>query len=653
MLFSKANINGMELRNRIIMTAIHTGFSADGRIGQRDLDFYRARAEGGAAAVTLVAAVNKNGALKGMHLLEDSGGFAELADMLHNLGCRLIVQLFHCGRNMSEKTAENAVPLAPSALSSIIYGVKPKEMTTDEILETEADFARAAEFCKNNGADAVEISASAGYLVSQFLSPTSNRREDIYGKELDRFAIETAEAVRKAVGRDFPVIIKVSASQMTRGGYTIRDTIELCKKLESSGLIDAISVTGGWHESPVPQISYHVPKGGFAMLADSVKRAVSLPVIACNRITDAETAERILSSAQADFAGMARGFLADAGLAGKLERGESFNICQGCNRCIESVLRDGEAFCVYNPDCGRESEENKRRRIATMKRALVIGGGPGGMTAAKKAAERGYKTTLITNEGKLGGQLNIAAMPPGKQDILLYIKNLELELEKLGVEIVLNKTAGIEDIKRISPYFVVCACGSRPSVPDIKGLSDVDYHIAADVFNAGPELLNKIKRGKTAIIGGGSLGLELSMFLCEKCSTADARSFFAGELESCYVPPDITIIEQGPKAGIELGSTRGIVLAEVKELGVSVITSANIESVQKGCIILNKNGTEKSLAADNIIIAAGSVPAPMPFVDYLLDERISYSVIGDAAGVADAGKAISDAAELFSRVFIA
>ena len=257
---------------------------------------------------------------------------------------------------------------------SVIYKETPEELTIDKIAEITEDFGRAARVCAEAGVDAVEISCSAGYLLSEFLSDLTNLRKDIYGGSPEnkmRFPLEVIRKVRTSVGADYPVLLRVSGSDML-GGYGIDLTVKLA--LEAEKYIDAVNVTGGWHESRIPQISMHVPEGCFAFLAREVKRAVKIPVIACNRINNKDTAEEILNKGYADFAGCCRAFLVDSEFGNKIRTGKQYRKCIGCNRCIERVLKGEQVTCTFNPSVGKEYLVRKEHP-GKGKRVLVIGGG--------------------------------------------------------------------------------------------------------------------------------------------------------------------------------------------------------------------------------------------------------------------------------------
>ena len=290
-------INNMELKNRIIMLVMHTGFSTGGQLTEQDKAFFEERAKGGAAAVTQVVGVSEFGAADNMPNIKEDSFFErekEITDMIHSHGTKHIVQLFHRGRNSGSNYGLKAV--APSNVPSSIYRNECEVMTSEQIKATIDDFAKAAVKCKEIGVDAVEISCSAGYLLTLFLSPLTNLRDDEYGGDDERrmkMPLDTLRAVRKAVGADYPIIVRIAGSQMMPGGYGIDYMQRFCMIAEKEGHIDAVNVTGGWHEAPVPQISYQLPAGGFAYLADSIKSVVNIPVIACNRINNIDTIEAL------------------------------------------------------------------------------------------------------------------------------------------------------------------------------------------------------------------------------------------------------------------------------------------------------------------------------------------------------------------------
>lgn len=637
MLYSSFRIREMELKNRWIMLAMHTGFAEDNEISEREFAFYEARAKGGAAGITLTLAVNEAGGLKGMHQIGNLSlqSLKELAERLHQYDCKLIVQLFHCGRNESLENHEDRPLVAPSPVPSPIFKAEPKEMSEKALAETIEAFAFAGGFCKSAGVDAIEISASAGYLLSEFLSPITNLRTDAYGYGTNQgmnFPLEVIHAVRKNVG-GLPVILKVSGAQMMEGGYELEDTISFCRL--ASKYIDCVTVTGGWHESPIDQISYHVSKGAYAPFAGAIRKYTALPVIACNRIHDGETAERLLEESLCDLVGTARAFLADPQFANRVEQKELFLPCQGCNRCITSVLKGQEIWCGFNPEVGQEYFENQRRKIATRKEVVVVGGGPAGMEAAKKSAERGFMTTLITEESSLGGQFILAAKPPKKDGISEYVAYMEETLKNLGVQIIFGQKCDADFLLSKKPYFTVIATGSQPSSPAIKGIENGIF--ANDILSGKVSLPPQSEEGQIVIIGGGVVGLETAAFIKE---TDHERK--------------IKIIEAKTTLGKDLGALSRPLISQLRANGVQLMADTTAEALETGKVFISIGEQKFFLQGDAILLATGAKASEYADLTMpLMDERLSYALVGDAENLGDGGDAIKSAYELFKRLYLA
>lgn len=645
MVFTPFKLREVELKNRWIMLAMHTGFAAGNALTERDYAFYEERAKGGAAAVTVLLAVNEAGALKGMYDAEtvERESLRTLADRLHTQDCKLIVQLFHCGRNESGKNHGEKPLLAPSAVASPIFRTEPQEMTAEDLEKTKEAFASAAKLCKEIGADIVEVSASAGYLLSEFFSPITNLRKDAYGYEAENgitYPMEVLAAVRAAVG-EMPILVKVSAAQMVEGGYELADTLRFCKKAEEAGSIDGVTVTGGWHESPVEQISYHVSKGAYAPFAGILKKYLTVPVIACNRIHDLETAERILAEGLCDLCGTARAFLADEAFVNRLREGKPYLPCQACNKCIAAVLKGKELFCAFHPEAGNEAFEQERRKIATKKECIVIGGGPAGMEAAKKSAERGFVTTLLCKEKELGGQLRLAALPPKKSGLLQYIDYMKATLAELGVTVLTETEATLDFIKGRNPYFTVLATGSQPEKQVIEGLAEESYFTAQEVLQMPEKKIMALLEGDAVILGGGAVGLETAAFLAERLPKDSEES-------------KIKIIEPKEKMGMDLGAMARPLLNELKKRNVSFLTTTTAALMEDRRLYVKIGAMTMFVSADTVIWAGGSEPVvDTELTMWLMDERMSYAVVGDANEIGDGGSAIQDAYKLFTHLYLA
>jgi 2,4-dienoyl-CoA reductase (NADPH2) len=641
----------MVLENRIIMTAIHTGFSME-----RETAFLEKRVKGGAAAVTAVMGVSPTGAFANMSVLapENREHLRSMAAAIHKGSGKLIVQLFHCGRNakLGWLADPEAHPVAPSPIPSPIYKETPRELTADEIRETVLDFGQAAALCREAGVDAVEISCSAGYLLTQFFSPLTNKRTDEYGGDAEnrmRFPLEVIREVRSAVGTGYPVILRVSAADML-GGYGIKDTVAFVKRAGES--IDAVNVTGGWHESEVPQISMQLPEGGFAFLAGEVKRNVSIPVIACNRINSKETAEMIIEQGYADFAGCARAFLTDSDFINKMKQGIPYRRCIACNKeCVEKVLKMKEAGCVFNPEAGRETEAAVKRDKP--RKILVAGGGPAGIEAALQFAKRGDKVQLCTNEAMIGGLLHIAAKTPYKETIARNIKAMRGELERYKVKVKCGSYVDQSCIERYDPDLVIVATGSVPMQIPVPGVNQRHVYTAQQVLKIGDSFEALTGKRKILIVGGGSVGMETALYLAKKSKLTEAgRKFvsdFAGKqiAEDLSCGSDITIVEMTGKMGADLGGLRRIMVKELASYGVEMLTNTRVEEISEKEAVLNKEGAVFFREADLVILAAGYCPQGQSLINWLdKSGKYPYQIIGDAAKVGNIAKALKEAYEV-------
>jgi 2,4-dienoyl-CoA reductase (NADPH2) len=651
-LFTPMKINKLEIKNRIIMSAMHLGYAEKKEVTKKDIEFYRARAKGGAGAIVIVAAVNNLGGPPDMHCAGEDKymeGFKSLSNVIHEYDSKVFMQLFHSGRNIVSSNIGGNKPLAPSEVPSPIYRELPAEMTIYDIKSTIEDFGKAALRCKNSGFDGVEISCSAGYLLTQFLSPLTNLRSDEYGGSKEnrmRFPKAVIKCVRDYVGGEYPIILRISASDMIPGGYGIDFMQEFCASLEQ-GLIDAISVTGGWHESPIPQISAHVPEGAYASFAEQIKRVVGIPVIACNRINNGEIAEEILRKGLADFVGVARSFLIDAEFVNKIRDGKQIRKCIACNKgCIERVLRGKEVRCALNPETGNENlvieKSNNKKKV------LIIGAGPAGVQAAKAANLRGHDVIICTKEDKIGGLLSVVSKPPHKEGIETFIEVIEEELKELNIDIRFNTMVNEDVIKEINPDHVIIAVGASPVIPSIEGIKENYIYLAEDILKGDKNVLEKIRRGKTFIIGGGAVGLETAHYLFENSFTDISsiqyiNKYVPSEKKiNIYSPVDITVVEMQSKVGKDLGGNKWILLNELKEYGVKITTDAKVLSVADNKILMMGKEGKITDNADNIILAIGYKSNGSELIKHLEDKNIKYTVIGDALKPRDIMEALRE-----------
>lgn len=652
LLFSPVKTGSLELKNRLVMPAMHLGYCRDGEVSGRLVDFYARRAAGGVGLIIVGGcAVDEHGYPSMISAAGDRHipGLARLAAAIKDGGAAAAAQLFQPGR-YSYAYLDGIEPVAPSALASRLTGRRPRELSTEEVHQLIESFARAALRVKQAGFDAVEVIASAGYLISQFLSPLTNQRQDEFGGDLKRrmhFGLAVAGRIRETVGTEFPLIFRISGHEFMSGGNTTEEIILFCRQLEACG-VDMLNVTGGWHETTVPQITMDVPRGTYVYLARQIKQAVNIPVTACNRINRPALAERILAEGSADLVGMARALIADPELPDKARTGrrEEIRPCIGCNQgCLDAVFGRRDVRCLVNPRAGREGAHRLQPAVRS-KRVLVIGGGPAGMEAARVAAVRGHRVTLWEKNDRLGGQLNLAAVPPGRGEFKTLVRYLSVQLVRLGVEICLNTEATVENVLAGCFDAVVVAAGARPAVPQIPGVDRPQVVQAHDV------LAGRVVAGRrVVVIGGGAVGCETALYLAAR-GTLDADAFYflalnhAEEMEKLFSLAtcgngEVTLLARSG-VGKDIGqTTRWVIMQNLHRYGVRVVSEAGIRSIETDGVIYQKGEREKKVPADTVVLAAGSV-SNSSLGEELKEQVKEIYMAGDAVAPRRAMEAIDE-----------
>jgi 2,4-dienoyl-CoA reductase (NADPH2) len=654
-LFSRIKINGMELKNRIVMTAMHLGYTPEGFVTDRLLDFYSLRAKGGVGLIIVGGCpIDEQGSMSGMIRIDHDRyipGLRRLTDEVKGAGARIAAQLYQAGRYVHSSMIGGQKPISASAVRSKFTGETPRALELEEIPVVQDRFAEAAVRAKISGFDAVEILGSAGYLISQFLSPLTNLREDRYGGSIEnrmRFGLEIAEKVRRALGDDLPVIMRLAGNDFMKGGNSNKETRIFARELERAG-IDLFDITGGWHETRVPQLTMSVPRRAYVYLAQGVKSAVSIPVLASNRINDPTIGEEILRNGEADLVTMARALIADPDLPNKAKDGNCNLIyhCVACNQgCFDRIFEYQPVTCLVNPRVGME-RETEIKASDRQKKILVIGGGPSGMKAACTAAERGHKVTLAEKNKQLGGQVLLNRFIPGRSEFVSVASDLIENLHALGVNIVLGKEIDSAFVKKNNPDAVVIATGARPLIPDIKGMEDKKVVMAWDLFSG------KIKVGKkVVIVGGNAVGLESAIYLADQGTLSpNALHFLAAnraetwdnmELLIDRGNKEVTVVEMLPKYGRDIGiSTRWTIIGELKRLGVRIISGAKALEVREEGLEIERGEKREIIPADSIIIAAGAKPENS-LADEIRAMGKDIYIIGDANGPRKALDAIRE-----------
>jgi len=379
-LFEPLKIRDMEIRNRIVLPAMALNYTPDGYISEQITNFYVERAKGGVGLIIIGGCqVEKRGGGGSQFLsIEDDKfipGFTVFAKEIHTHGAKVIAQLYHAGAY-----ALTHKPVSSSAVRSNLTRLVPKELTIDEIKVVQENHANAADRIKKAGFDGVELSGSAGYLINQFLSPLTNKRTDEYGGSLEnrlRYPLELIKLVKKRVGKDILVGMRIAGDDFVPGSNTYKESAVFAKYYDEAG-IDYLNVTGGWHETRIPQIPMMVPQGAYAYLAENIRNNVSAPVFASNRITNPTIAEEILRNEMADAICMGRALIADAYLPIKAKENNLWDIrkCVGCNQgCFDHIFTGRAVECMRNYEVSREAEIDINKKVDKPMRILIIGSG--------------------------------------------------------------------------------------------------------------------------------------------------------------------------------------------------------------------------------------------------------------------------------------
>ncbi|OLS15146.1 MAG: NADH:flavin oxidoreductase [Promethearchaeota archaeon CR_4] len=658
-LFKPIKINSITLPNRIVMPAMHLNMADNGYVTPQLTDFYVERAKGGVGMIVVGGiAVEKRGMGLAMMLSIFSDDYIpklkNFTDAIHAVDGLVAAQLYHAGRySFEQMTGEK--PVSSSAEYNRFSKQIPVALTKEGIAEVVTAEGDAAKRAKDAGFDAVEILGSAGYIIDQFLSPVVNKRMDDYGESLEnrvRFPQEVITSVRKAVGSDFPVWMRLSGDDFVKGSNRFRDKAAIAPLLVQKGL-DAISITGGWHETKVPQITTEVPPGVFAFLSANIKKAVNVPVFVANRINDPLIAEDILRNGYADCIAIGRTLISDPFFPQKVKEGRLDDIvkCIGCNQgCFDNVFEIKPVCCIRNPRAGKEATLLVKPTEAK-KKVLVVGGGPAGCEAAKVAAERGHIVLLLEKRDKLGGQVLLAASPPGREGFLEIPHYYERQLKKLGVEVRYNAPFHDDVVNAFKPDVAIIATGSIPKMPSIPGIDKPLVCTAPDA------LWDEVPLGRNVVILGGSgTGVEAAITIAQKGALGlDAAHFLAfyegldpGEAMTMTFrgPREVTILEMLPRLGVSIGrSTRWTFLKALEKLGIKSYTQVTIQEIADDYVRFQNADSKTEIIPNvtNVVVAAG-VSADKEVYDHIKTKNLVQTVIniGDSKKPRTMEEAISE-----------
>ena len=632
-LFSPIQIGCMRAKNRLLMSAMSINFGVDekGYVTDQLTGYLAARARGGAGMILVGGGgVHPTGAeAPDLPALWDDGCIPALKKMVEAIrpfDTCFGVQIMHGGRQsyLDHRVAPSAIP-APAVVKGI-----PKALTTDEIGGLVASFGDAARRCRDAGFDFVEVHGAHGYLINQFLSPNANHREDQYGGSFEnrtRFFLELLADIKAKVGADFPVGLRINGEDYIDNGWGLDDALRLAPILEKNGA-DYLHVSAGVYGSTQLTIpSMYAEHGCFVHLAEAVKQVVNIPVVGVGRVKSPELADRILKEGRADVVAMGRALIADPMLPEKARAGNLNRIrpCIGCCLgCIHAVLALAPGGCVVNPEVGREYMMAEDEKASIPKTVLVVGAGPAGLAAARMAAMCGHRVIISEEKGSVGGLLRLAAIPPGRGEIMDIIDFLSREVERLGVALRLNTKLDEALLDAVNPDAVILASGSLPDMPIIKGL----FTTGMDLCTVTEVLDGKITGDRVIILGGGQAGLVTADFLAEKGR-------------------EVVVLNRKRHFAEEMSSNDRFYLRErLKGDTVHLYKQVAVKRFSDDGVVFTTVGMPVTLSGFDTVVVAEAM-TPVRDAKRILDRRhIEVTVIGDAKTPRNLMLAQSEAEEI-------
>jgi 2,4-dienoyl-CoA reductase-like NADH-dependent reductase (Old Yellow Enzyme family)/thioredoxin reductase len=578
----------------------------EGMVTDKVIAYYTERAKGGVGLIfvegTYFTPEGKGYVRQiGLASQKQVEGLKRLTDAVHGLknDTRIFLQIHHAGGRASSKVT-GLQPVAPSAVPPYPGAETPRALTREEIAGLIEAHIEAAARAREAGFDGVDIHCAHGYLVPSFFSPMTNQRTDEYGGDLTgrtRFLFSTIRGIRKRLGKEYPLTIKISGDEYVEGGLGIGDMIGIARLAQDAG-IDGLIVSAGTvggkkieDLNEAHKVMRTLPMmtrpGCLVPIAAEFKKALQIPVITVGRINSIALAEEILSQGKADIVAIGRPLLADPELPKKAEedREEEIRPCIACNEgCYKRILGQLAICCSVNPMLGKEADPASPKADPA-KRIVVVGAGPAGMEAAFRARERGHDVTLIEKGTHLGGQLLLAAVPPGRKDIERFTDYLASGLTRSGVKVILNEEVFPSVIRRLQPDAVIIATGAQPCKLAVPGLPAEQGVTAWDVLSGKP-----MASGPYLIVGAGLVG----------CETADLLSD-RGE--------KVTVVEILPEIACDADKdTKAYFDIRFQNKRVKIYTGANLVRMEGRLAIIRLGDEEIRIETGTVVFSAGAKP---------------------------------------------
>lgn len=625
--FKEGKIGDLTLKNRVVMPAMSTGqASSDGEVTEQFIRYYEERAKGGTGLlITEFACIDyeQGKASQNQLRIDDDAvipGIKRLAEAIHKHDAKLFVQLHHAGRQSYSALLNGQQIVAPSPVTCDAIGEEPRELTTEEVKNTIQKFIQGAIRSQKAGVDGVELHGAHGYLIAQFLSPHTNLRKDEYGGNFEnrmRFITEIIQGIKQNCGAHFPVTVRLSVDEFDKAGLTIEESKEISMFLEKIG-VDAIHASAGNYNSIDKVIESPVYEQGWRVyLAEAIKQVVQIPVIAVGNIREPKYIDAIIADGKVDFVAIGRGHIADPEWSKKAMEGREKEI-RMCISCLHCTYTTTGFECSVNVRAGHELEYKDFEKVKDKRHVVIVGGGPGGMEAARVLTIRGYNVTLFEKANQLGGQLRLVSDPVYRKKMNWYCEYLANEMERLQVNVLMETEATVEKITSLQPYAVILATGSEPYTPEIEGY-ELPHVSTYEDFRRD----NKVSSDEhITVIGSGMICHSTARQLAEQGNR-------------------VTWIEQLTSSSQNISpQTKARLMKKLEDCDVNIITDHEVTKISKEFVSVQHKDSkiETNLETDRVVFAMGVQPFN-PLEEKLKPHVQHIHVIGDAAGYSSLAKA--------------